>query len=166
MGKHMSLANRLKELRRAIGWTQQDLSRASGLTRSYISRLEMGDIALPSSEKLRALAHSLSTSPDDLLQAAGYIDNPAEATELPDLKIYLRRKYGMQEARTLQALETIITGLHSAPQGGQKGAGRSLNGISSGQEPPEDQGAGGGGNRQGKGTARRGRDRGVSRSQE
>src|SRR5947209_11603508 len=109
--KHISLANRLKELRRALAWTQQDLSRASGLTRSYISRLEMGDIALPSSEKLRALAQALGTAPDDLLQAAGYIDNPSEASDLPDVKIYLRRKYAMQDPRTLQAIETIINGL-------------------------------------------------------
>jgi transcriptional regulator with XRE-family HTH domain len=113
MGKHMSLANRLKELRRALGWTQQDLSRASGLTRSYISRLEMGDIALPSSEKLRSLAQALGTTPDDLLQAAGYIDAPSESPDLPDVKVYLRRKYGMQDPRTLQAMETIVARLKS-----------------------------------------------------
>src|SRR5205823_14124607 len=120
MGKHATLANRLKELRRALTWTQQDLSRASGLTRSYISRLEMGDIALPSSEKLRALAQSLGTIPDDLLQAAGYIDNPSEASDLPEIKVYLRRKYSMQDARALQAIETIITCLHSASSAGAK----------------------------------------------
>ena len=111
MGKHITLANRLKELRRALAWTQQDLSRASGLTRSYISRLEMGDIALPSSEKLRALAQALGTAPDDLLQAAGYIDSPSEASDLPEIKVYLRRKYAMQDPRTLQAIETIVHGL-------------------------------------------------------
>src|SRR5690348_4503330 len=109
--KHISLATRLKELRRARGWTQQDLSRASGLTRSYISRLEMGDIALPSSEKLRALSQSLGTAPDDLLQAAGYIDNPAQAIDLPDLKVYLRRKYSIQDPQVLQAIDTIVASL-------------------------------------------------------
>src|SRR6476659_689207 len=120
MGKHISLANRLKELRRALTWTQQDLSRASGLTRSYISRLEMGDIALPSSDKLRALAQSLGTTPDDLLQAAGYIDNPSEASDLPEIKVYLRRKYYMQDARALQAIETIVNCLHAASATGAK----------------------------------------------
>src|SRR5204863_9682522 len=108
MGKHTSLANRLKELRRALAWTQQDLSRASGLTRSYISRLEMGDIALPSSEKLRALSQALGTSPDDLLQAAGYIDSPSNTSDLPEIKVYLRHKYSMQDPRALHAIETII----------------------------------------------------------
>src|SRR4051794_34350175 len=111
MGKHATLANRLKELRRALAWTQQDLSRASGLTRSYISRLEMGDIALPSSEKLRALSQSLGTAPDDLLQAAGYIDTPADASDLPDLKTYLRRKYGVTDPQLLQAVDVLVAAL-------------------------------------------------------
>ena len=71
----------------------------------------MGDIALPSSEKLRALAQALGTAPDDLLQAAGYIDSPSEASDLPEIKVYLRRKYAMQDPRTLQAIETIVHGL-------------------------------------------------------
>src|SRR5919204_1594139 len=96
MGKHATLANRLKELRRALGWTQQDLSRASGLSRSYISRLEMGDIALPSSDRLRALSSALGTAPDDLLQAAGFLDNPPDKNELPDVKVYLRLKYSIR----------------------------------------------------------------------
>jgi transcriptional regulator with XRE-family HTH domain len=132
MGKHSSLANRLKELRRALAWTQQDLSGASGLTRSYISRLEMGDIALPSSEKLRALAQSLGTTPDDLLQAAGYIDSPSEASDLPEIKVYLRRKYYMQDPRTLQAIETIINNLQPT----------SVVGTLSGPNTPNGSGAG------------------------
>jgi transcriptional regulator with XRE-family HTH domain len=121
--KHLSLATRLKELRRARGWTQQDLSRSSGLTRSYISRLEMGDIALPSSEKLRALSQALGTAPDDLLQAAGYIDNPAQASDLPDLKVYLRRKYSIQDPQILQAIDTIISNLtvSNGSQGSRRG---------------------------------------------
>src|SRR6478735_2622173 len=117
MGKHTSLANRLKELRRARSWTQQDLSRSSGLTRSYISRLEMGDIALPSSEKLRALAMALGTSTDDLLQAAGYIDSPGDASDLPELTVYLRRKFSMQDARAIHAIETIVECLQPSTNG-------------------------------------------------
>ena len=119
MAKHAPLANRIKELRRVAGWTQQDLSRASGLSRSYISRLEMGDIALPSSDRLRALSAALGTTPDDLLQAAGFLDIPADASELPDIKAYLRLKYAVQDPRILQAIETIVLNLQSsAPAGG------------------------------------------------
>src|SRR5437773_6031914 len=102
MGKHVTLANRLKELRRALAWTQQDLSRESGLSRSYISRLEMGDIALPSSEKLKALATALGTTSDDLLLAAGFLDDRQDTVGLPDIKQYLRLKYAIKEPQLLQ----------------------------------------------------------------
>ncbi len=114
MGKHSLLAGRIRELRAARNWTQQDLSRASGLTRSYISRLEMGDIALPASEKLRALASALGTSPDDLLQAAGFLDSPLLSDELPDIKIYLRRKYAIDDPYLLNAVETVVNGLRNS----------------------------------------------------
>jgi transcriptional regulator with XRE-family HTH domain len=113
MGKHESLAKRVRELRQGLDWTQQDLSIHSGLSRSYISRLEMGDIALPSNERLRALATALGTTTDDLLQAAGFIDTPSVRVGLPEIKAYLRQRYGIQEPRVLQAIETIVAGLQS-----------------------------------------------------
>ena len=108
MGRNAVIASRIRELRQSIGFTQQDLSHASGLSRSYISRLEMGDIALPSRDKLRALATALNTSLDDLLQAAGFLDAPAEDNELPGLEVYLRRKYGIHDRAVLQAFETLV----------------------------------------------------------
>lgn len=94
-------------------FTQQDLSKASGLSRSYISRLEMGDIALPSRDKLRALAAALGATLDDLLQAAGFLDVAADTSNLPDIKAYLRRKYGIYNPQMLQAIETIVTSVQS-----------------------------------------------------
>jgi transcriptional regulator with XRE-family HTH domain len=114
MGKYISLARRIKELRQVANFTQQDLSRASGLSRSYISRLEMGDIALPSRDKLRALAVALGASLDDLLQAAGFLDAVSDTSSLPDIKAYLRRKYGIYNPQVLQAIETIVTNVQSS----------------------------------------------------
>jgi transcriptional regulator with XRE-family HTH domain len=113
MGRHIALASRIRELRQGHGLTQQDLSQASGLSRSYISRLEMGDIALPSRERLRALAQALGTSLDDLLQAAGFLDTPQG--DLPDFKTYLQRKYAIYDAQILDAIETLVEGL-AGPQ--------------------------------------------------
>lgn len=114
MGKYSSLAKRIKELRQVAGFTQQDLSGASGLSRSYISRLEMGDIALPSRDKLRSLAAALNATLDDLLQAAGFLDSLTEVSDLPDIKVYLRRKYGIYNPHLLQAVETIVTSVQAA----------------------------------------------------
>jgi|SRR5687768_12465759 len=108
MGRNAVLASRIRELRQSIGFTQQELSHASGLSRSYISRLEMGDIALPSRDKLRSLATALGTSLNDLLQAAGFLDAPTEDGELPDLRVYLGRKYGIHDHQVLQAFETLL----------------------------------------------------------
>jgi transcriptional regulator with XRE-family HTH domain len=119
MGKHTTLAKRIRELRQGFGWTQQDLSIESGLSRSYISRLEMGDIALPSNERLRSLASALQTPLDDLLQAAGFLDSPkhGNGADLPDLKSYLKQRYSIQEPVVLQALETLVRELtKQAPQ--------------------------------------------------
>lgn len=110
MGKHSTLAKRIRELRQSYGWTQQDLSTESGLSRSYISRLEMGDIALPSNERLRSLASALQTQMDDLLQAAGFLDAPKmeAGSDLPDLRSYLRQRYNINEPVVLQAIETLV----------------------------------------------------------
>lgn len=74
----------------------------------------MGDIALPSRDKLRALASALHATLDDLLQAAGFLDAAPENTDLPDLKAYLRRKYAICNPHILQAVETIVTNLQKS----------------------------------------------------
>ncbi len=117
MGKYAPLAKRIKELRQVADFTQQDLSQASGLSRSYISRLEMGDIALPSRDKVRALAAALDATLDDLLQAAGFLDNLTDVSDLPDIKAYLRRKYGICTPQVLQAIETIVTSVQALEPG-------------------------------------------------
>ena len=104
-------------MRQSIGYTQQALSHASGLSRSYISRLEMGDIALPSREKLRALADALGTSLDDLLHAAGFLERPNDHNGLPDIKAYLRRKYGICDEQVLNAIETLVESLSGREAG-------------------------------------------------
>ncbi len=114
MGKNVALAERLRALRKARGWTQQDLSRVSGLTRSHISRLERGDIQLPSSERLRQLATALDTSLDDLLAAAGYRDSGLDGGDpLPDLAVYLGRKYGLDDPQLVDALALLLRRLQA-----------------------------------------------------
>jgi transcriptional regulator with XRE-family HTH domain len=108
MPKNNALGERLRALRQARGWTQADLGEASGLTRSHISRLEAGDIQLPSRERLHRLATALGTTADDLLTAAGYRSEPVDASELPDLPVYLRLKYEVDDPRTVAAVEAIL----------------------------------------------------------
>ena len=114
MRKHEPLAQRIRELRQDLGWTQQQLSSESGLSRSYISRLEMGDIALPSNGRLKMLAVALQTKTDDLLRAAGFLDMAENEAELPEIKAYLRERYGIREPHLLHAIEVLVEGLQSS----------------------------------------------------
>lgn len=110
---------RVRTLREAKQWTQEDLSNHSGLSRSYISRLELGDIALPRNDKLGRLAHALGTSNEDLLEAAGYMSTLAAdgTTPLPDLPAYLRRKYGLTNPRLISSMQYILDLARANPEG-------------------------------------------------
>ena len=69
----MSLASYVIEKRTEVGLRATDLASASGLTKSYISELERGKIALPNADIRRRLAKALGVSHLDLLVAAGEI---------------------------------------------------------------------------------------------
>ncbi len=70
----MSLGEYIKSIRHRRGLSQLELSRLSGLTRSHLSRLELDDIEDPSAETFLSLAKALKVHPNDLYQAAGYIE--------------------------------------------------------------------------------------------
>ena len=70
----MTLADKLKELRKQRGWTQLDVAKASGLRRSYISYLENPDHpARPSAKAMLGLAKAFNIKVDELHEAAGYV---------------------------------------------------------------------------------------------
>ena len=73
----MSLGEYIKSIRHRRGLSQWELSRLSGLTRSHLSRLELDDIEDPSAETFLSLAKALKVHPNDLYQAAGYIEENA-----------------------------------------------------------------------------------------
>lgn len=65
------LADYLRTKRQEQNFTVSALARASGLSHSYIRRLENAEIRLPSLRVIQALAQALSVSPEAILQAAG-----------------------------------------------------------------------------------------------
>lgn len=86
------LGQKIKELRGRQGLTQARIAEYSGLTRSYISLLEIGQIANPSAEKLIRLAKALHVTPEVLFLAAGYVAEE-QAPDLPDFYTYVSRKF-------------------------------------------------------------------------
>lgn len=69
--------NYIKALRERLNMTQGELSRRTvamptPISRSYISRIESGEVLLPSKACLETLARALSTTVTDLVNWAGY----------------------------------------------------------------------------------------------
>lgn len=79
----MSLGKYIKAVRHSRGISQWELSKLSGLTRSHISRLELDDYANPTAETFLALSKSLKVHPNELYQAAGYIEENARFRKGP-----------------------------------------------------------------------------------
>jgi transcriptional regulator with XRE-family HTH domain len=70
------LTSKVKELRKALDWTQGQLAQKAGVSRSYISLLEIGKVGTPSAEKMLAIARALRVPVETLYTAAGYAPEP------------------------------------------------------------------------------------------
>lgn len=72
--KRLELGTRVNQLRRRRGWTTRQLAKESGVSDSYVSRLETGATAKPRYEDLELVADALGTTVFWLIN--GY--NPVE----------------------------------------------------------------------------------------
>jgi molybdate-binding protein/DNA-binding XRE family transcriptional regulator len=70
MTTRRKLANRVREHRTRLGWSQEDLARRAGLSRAGISAIEM-DRLVPSAAAALALAQALGCRVEDLFRFAG-----------------------------------------------------------------------------------------------
>ncbi len=62
----MIIAEKIKEMRKEQGWSQQELADRMGYSKSAISRIEGGEIDLPQS-RIAQFARVLGTTPGHLL---------------------------------------------------------------------------------------------------
>lgn len=63
----MTLAKRLKKLRKARNWVQYDLARDSGVKRETIAKIESGSTQQPKLETTRKLAKALGVTESFLI---------------------------------------------------------------------------------------------------
>lgn len=87
----MFFYDKLRDLRKLKGFTIRELAERSGVSTAYISQLENGNRGIPSPDVLMKLSEGLNTSYSDLMEIAGYLENPARAEELPSAPVNLRR---------------------------------------------------------------------------
>ncbi len=66
-----------------------ELAKRSGVDRSTIYRIEMGEFAEPSPGRLQRIASALGTEVEDYFALAGYYATHG----MPNLGLYLRTKY-------------------------------------------------------------------------
>lgn len=88
----MSLGNKLLNLRKKMGFSQEELAEKVNVTRQTISNWELGETN-PNPEQLKLLSKALNTSIDDLL------DN--------DIENVLIKKVSNTEKLTETAIKTI-----------------------------------------------------------
>lgn len=92
------LGDALRASREAVGLSLRQAAERSGLVPSTLSRLEAGSIASPRPEHLQVLARTYGTDVEDFYALAGYLMPEG----LPELRPYLRAKYGLPDQAASQ----------------------------------------------------------------
>ena len=64
----MSIGNRIRVARKAIGLSQQELARYSGLSLQGVAKIEQGGVDDPHWSTLKAIATGLGTTVGELLE--------------------------------------------------------------------------------------------------
>jgi transcriptional regulator with XRE-family HTH domain len=87
------LGHLVRQHRQATGLSLRALARQAGLDYSWLSRLEQGEYATPSPQRLQRLARALSIDIEELYGLAGY----TVSDKLPEFDTYLRAKYDLPD---------------------------------------------------------------------
>jgi transcriptional regulator with XRE-family HTH domain len=103
------LADLLRQLRQERGLSVRRLAEASGVNLANVSRLENGETTKPEPRTLIRLAEALQVDASELLTAAGYTADQADA--LPSLPVYFRAKFGELPDEAVANLERYVARL-------------------------------------------------------
>lgn len=103
------LGERIRSLRREAGLSQEDLGQSSGMSTSYISRLETGEVN-PTVEALSRIVRVFGLSIDTVLDAEGNAHPLVEALDFdPEIRSMLFRLKGRRiSERTKRLLQAVI----------------------------------------------------------
>lgn len=93
MDHESALGNRLRQRRGELGLSLNQLAAATGLHKSFLSRLESGIVRQPATDSLQRIAAALELPETELY---GLLDDRARGL-LPSLQPYLRAKYDLPD---------------------------------------------------------------------
>ena len=111
------LGEYLKRLREEINLSLRDVTRETGLTPSYLSKIEKGDsFSTLSIHTFLKLSKFYNIPIGALLKEAGLVDT--DEYELPDLPQYLRAKYHLspQAIRDMEMAKEIVDKKYQIPK--------------------------------------------------
>lgn len=98
-----TLASRLKAIRVARGWTQEEAADRAGLSQAYLSQLEVSEVTNPTIDVVLHLANAYYVDP---LQLIGW--NPWYPEQLdPELRRTLESLTTKQQRRLLAAIKAL-----------------------------------------------------------
>jgi transcriptional regulator with XRE-family HTH domain len=96
--------SRIRELRKARGWSQGELAERIGCVTNHVSDLERGERGL-TLEWMRKIALALECSPADLLN---YADNPARMSDAERRLLDIYRTFPPEMQEQLQRLAAAL----------------------------------------------------------
>ncbi|MBB6285231.1 helix-turn-helix domain-containing protein [Geobacillus subterraneus] len=105
MTKAKQFGSYIRQLREKKGYTVNQLSLYSGVSSAQISRIENGLRGVPKPETIKKLSEALGHSYEDLMQAAGYLDDNAQP-KLPELTEKDERDIQKELERLIRGLKT------------------------------------------------------------
>lgn len=82
MESNQTFGEYLKQLRKKKGLTIKKLAELAGLSPSYLSRIERGERNIPNARFLKKLASPLNLTPQQMMIAAGYLNNETDKSSL------------------------------------------------------------------------------------
>lgn len=95
-----AVGRRIREARLDRGWNQSELARRADVTASSLSRIESGDIAVPSSDLLSRVAQALGLPVDNLI-GSPVTPTPTDAAEF---RAYTTAMLGAEHADLIDAI--------------------------------------------------------------
>lgn len=105
MTEHFGQA--IKKMRKDLGVGMSEMSRRTGLARSYLYELEERLELQPSADTLNRLAIALEVDPEDLYDLAWQTIGPGSGPGLPSLPTYFRTKYQLGDEQ-IESLEEAL----------------------------------------------------------
>lgn len=106
------LRKTIRQRRIALGLTLKELAAMSGISASYLGRLERGD-RFPSARVLRKIAQPLNFSESEVFTLAGYLSQPPGEAQLEKLDPYVAAVLSQEPAEIQRAVITILSVLKS-----------------------------------------------------